>query len=126
VITDQGSAFPYTKGLWLLSNLIAALNPDDLDAMDENIPFSKYTLDEMLGRYHTPEEYHYYFKHNPHSSRYQEYFEELSTVAQPSRRIIPAEKLPKLLRKSKSKNEIFLLIFVMAFLVVVWLLSRKR
>ena len=122
VMSDQGSAFPYTRGLWLLSHLIAALNPDDLDAMDESVPFSKHTLDEMLGRYHTPEEYHYYFQHNPHSSRYREYFEELSTVALPARRIIPADKLPK---RSQSKNGIFLLVFVVLFLIMVWFNKRS-
>jgi hypothetical protein len=126
VMTDQGSAFPYTRGLWLLSNLIAALNPDDLDAMDESVPFSKHTLDEMLGRYHTPEEYHYYFKHNPHSNRFQEHFEELATVPQPARKIIPAHKLPKPIARSRSKNESYLFVFVVVFLFVVWCLFSKR
>lgn len=92
---DQGAAFPYTKGLWLLSNLIAALNPDDLDALDENIPFTKYTLDELLGRIHSPEEYAYYFNHNPHSSLYRVHYEKFATVNQHSQAIVPKAQIQK-------------------------------
>jgi hypothetical protein len=70
VIYDQGSAFPYTKGFWLISQLVAAINPDDLDAMDENLPFTKNTLDNMLGRVHTFQEYQFYFERNPHAPLY--------------------------------------------------------
>lgn len=128
MLTDQGSAFPYTKGLWLLSNLIAALNPDDLDAIDENVPFSKYTLDDLLGRYHTPEEYAYYFQHNPHSSRYREYFEELLTVHQPARNIIPSHKIPKPQSPSSiGKNNIFfgILLILMVFFLLISYFSRS-
>ena len=70
VIGDQGTAFPFTKGFWLISQLVAAINPHDLDAIDENVPFTKYSLDNVLGRRHTPEEYHYYFERNPHAHLY--------------------------------------------------------
>ena len=70
VMGDQGSAFPFTKGFWLISQLVAAINPDDLDAIDENCPFTKFSLDNVLGRRHTPEEYHYYFERNPHAHLY--------------------------------------------------------
>lgn len=70
VMGDQGAAFPFTKGFWLVSQLVAAINPDDLDAIDENVPFTKMSLDNMLGRNHTPEEYHYYFERNPHAHLY--------------------------------------------------------
>lgn len=70
VLHDQGTAFPYTRGFWIISSLVAAINPDDLDAMDENLPFSKHTLDDILGRTHTPEEYQYYFERNPHARLY--------------------------------------------------------
>lgn len=91
---DQGPAFPYTKGLWLLSNIIAALNPDDLDALDENVPFTKFTLDELLGRNHTSEEYAYYFQHNPHSVHYRDLYETFLTANQPARCVIPASRRP--------------------------------
>jgi hypothetical protein len=104
--------------------LIAALNPDDLDALDENVPFSKYTLDELLGRYHTPEEYGYYFRHNPHSSLYQQYFEELLTVPQPARKIIPPEKIPKPLSSlRKSSNNV--MFFVLLFFIICVIIGMK-
>jgi hypothetical protein len=68
VLHDQGVGFPYTKGYWLISQLIAAINPHDLDAIDEGLPFTKDTLDNMLGRVHSPQEYQYYFERNPHAS----------------------------------------------------------
>ena len=68
VLHDQGLGFPYTKGYWLISQLIAAINPHDLDAIDEGLPFTKDTLDNMLGRVHSPQEYQYYFERNPHAS----------------------------------------------------------
>lgn len=111
-----------------MSNLIAALNPDDLDAMDESVPFSKFTLDELLGRYHTSEEYSYYFQHNPHSSRYREYFEELATASKPAREIIPSHKIPK--PKSPSsmgKNNIFFgVIFVIAIVLYLIMLYYRK
>jgi hypothetical protein len=88
---DQGSAFPYTKGLWLLSNLVASISPDDLDALDESVPFSKYTLDNLLGRTHFPEEYRYYFDRNPHGKYYVAYYDRLATEQKHSRYIIPAD-----------------------------------
>mmetsp|Transcript_2800 Transcript_2800/g.4230 ORF Transcript_2800/g.4230 Transcript_2800/m.4230 type:complete len:481 (+) Transcript_2800:127-1569(+) len=70
VLTDQGTGFPYTRGFWMISQLVAAINPDDLDAIDENLPFTKNTLDNLLGRTHTPQEYQYYFEKNPHAPLY--------------------------------------------------------
>merc|ERR1712232_44980 len=67
---DQGVGFPYTKGYWLISQLVATINPHDLDAIDENLPFTKHTLDNVLGRVHSPKEYQYYFERNPHADLY--------------------------------------------------------
>ena len=52
--------------MWLLSNLVAAINPHDLDALDENVPFTKYTLDSLLGVTTSYADYKYYFDCNPH------------------------------------------------------------
>ena len=41
--------------------LVAAMNPDDLDAMDESIPFTKFTLDNLLGVVSNDESYQHYF-----------------------------------------------------------------
>jgi hypothetical protein len=35
----------FYQGMWLLSNLVAAINPHDLDALDEAVPLTKFTLD---------------------------------------------------------------------------------
>jgi len=61
VMGDQGEAFPFTRGFWLISQLVAAMNPDDLDAMDESVPFTKQTLDNLLGIQHNEQSYRYYF-----------------------------------------------------------------
>lgn len=61
VLEDQGEALPYTRGFWLICQLVAAMNPDDLDAMDESVPFTKSTLDNLLGIKHNEESYRYYF-----------------------------------------------------------------
>ena len=61
ILKDQGAALPYTKGFHLVCTLVAAVNPDDLDSMDESIPFTKGTLDNLLGIQHPEESYRYYF-----------------------------------------------------------------
>ncbi len=61
VLGDQGAALPYTRGFWLICQLVAAMNPDDLDAMDESVPFTKATLDNLLGVQHNEESYRHYF-----------------------------------------------------------------
>jgi hypothetical protein len=62
VLRDQGRALPYTKGFHLICQLVAAMNPDDLDAMDESVPFTKATLDNLLGIQHNEESYRHYFQ----------------------------------------------------------------
>jgi hypothetical protein len=61
VLRDQGAALPYSKGFHLICCLVAAMNPDDLDAMDESVPFTKATLDNLLGVVHSSESYKHYF-----------------------------------------------------------------
>uniref|UniRef100_A0A7S1UXM7 VWFA domain-containing protein n=1 Tax=Grammatophora oceanica TaxID=210454 RepID=A0A7S1UXM7_9STRA len=61
VLRDQGAALPYTKGFHLICQLVAAMNPDDLDAMDESVPFTKATLDNLLGIQSNEESYRHYF-----------------------------------------------------------------
>jgi len=75
VLNDQGLGFPYTKGYWLISQLVAAINPLDLDAIDENVPFTRFTIDNLLGRVHSPAEYQYYFERNPHATLYLDEYE---------------------------------------------------
>lgn len=61
ILKDQGKAFPYSFGLHLVAQLVAAFNPHDLDAMDESVPFTRQTLDNLLGYQSSPESYKYYF-----------------------------------------------------------------
>jgi hypothetical protein len=61
VLRDQGAALPYTRGFHIICTLVAAMNPDDLDAMDESVPFTKTTLDNLLGIEHEEPSYRYYF-----------------------------------------------------------------
>eukprot|EP00977_Amphora_coffeiformis_P025723 scaffold21700_cov164-Amphora_coffeaeformis.AAC.4 len=51
------------------AQLVAAMNPDDLDAMDESVPFTKATLDNLLGIQHNEESYRHYFDHFCQSQR---------------------------------------------------------
>ena len=50
VMRDQGAALPYSRGFHLVGQLVAAMNPEDLDAMDESVPFTK------VGYHHQEEE----------------------------------------------------------------------
>lgn len=70
VQTKQGEAFPFTRGLWILCQLVASINPFDLDALDENLPLTNYSLSNILGRQLNPNEYQYYFERNPNAVLY--------------------------------------------------------
>lgn len=78
VLKDQGPGFPYSKGFWLLCQLVAAINPHDLDAIDESVPFTKQTMDNLLGRKLTIEEYQHYFRNNPNAQKYSNLFNEFA------------------------------------------------
>jgi hypothetical protein len=67
---DQGPTFPYSKGLWIMCLLVGAINPNDLDAMDDSRPFTKFTLDNILGRGLTPQEYIRYWQGHPKGKEY--------------------------------------------------------
>lgn len=61
VALDQGAAFPFTKGFHLICQLVGAMNPDDLDAMDESVPFTLPTMSNLLGVTTSEQEYQHYF-----------------------------------------------------------------
>lgn len=88
VLKKQGVALPYTKGMWLVCNLVAAICPHDLDALDENLPLTKYTLDALLGRVHSPYEYQYYFQNNPNAYLYIDKYQEFLTRLMPAKFIV--------------------------------------
>jgi hypothetical protein len=65
VRTAQGVMFPYTRGLWIICNIVAAINPQDLDGLDEDMPLSKLTIENIMGRGLTIQEYEMYFVNHP-------------------------------------------------------------
>jgi hypothetical protein len=68
VLNDQGPEFPYSEAMWLLCNLTAAQNPNDLDALDQHAPLSKPTLDNILGHVTTAADYEGYFSSHPNAN----------------------------------------------------------
>ena len=68
VLNDQGPEFPYSNAMWLLCSLTAAMNPNDLDALDQHAPLSKPTLDNIIGHVTTPAEYESYFNSHPQAN----------------------------------------------------------
>lgn len=78
---DQGAAFPYSIGFWILCMLVSAINPDDLDALDESKPFTRGTLNNLLGRKLSEQDYQEYWNKHPvarntYSSKYSQYLRE--------------------------------------------------
>jgi hypothetical protein len=59
----HGAAFPYTMGVYLIGQLVGVLCPDDLAALDESVPLTKTTLQNILGYQVSPAEYKHYFDH---------------------------------------------------------------
>ncbi len=70
VLKNQGPVLPFSRGFWLICQLVAVLNPIDLDALDEPVPFSKQTLDNLMGFRLSPQEYQRYFQLNPNAAKY--------------------------------------------------------
>jgi hypothetical protein len=66
----QGDFFPFSRGLWLLCMLVGAISPDDLDTLLDPYPLTKYTLEIILGRELTQQEYEKYWSQNPNSFKY--------------------------------------------------------
>lgn len=88
VAQDQGPAFPFSKGFWLLCQLCAAINPTDLDALDESTPFTKKTMNELLGRMITPEDYYQYWINNPNARKYSNLYQQFSRDDLVARQIV--------------------------------------
>ena len=59
VLKDQGEAFPYSYGLWLLCLIIGAAD-EVLDAMDESSPLALASMSEIAGYQLSPQDYDYY------------------------------------------------------------------
>lgn len=88
----QGLGLNYNRGFWIISQLVAAINPHDLDALDEPLPLTKYTLESLLGYKLTREEYRMiYWNHFPHKDIYPDIFDRFSSDAQQVAREIVSE-----------------------------------
>jgi len=61
MVHDQGPAFPFTMGVYLIASAVGACFPEDLDAMDEGVPLTKASLESILGYYTTAAQYKVYF-----------------------------------------------------------------
>jgi hypothetical protein len=59
---DQGAAFPFSFGLYLVSEICAACFPEDLDTLDESAPMPRGTLETLMGYAITPQDYQHYFR----------------------------------------------------------------
>jgi len=114
VLRDQGKAFPYSFGLHLVAQIVAAFCPHDLDAMDESVPFTRRTLDDLLGYKSSQEEYLYYFdsfreaqfKLGPQLQSYQRTFiNQLTSVIEQFESAAVASDIPAVKRyKEQMKN----------------------
>jgi len=64
VLNAQGPVVPYNQGWYIIAGLVGCINPHDLDALDENLPFTKFTIDNLMG-YVIPEmDYRRYWAKN--------------------------------------------------------------
>jgi hypothetical protein len=80
VTKAQGAMYPYTRGMWLACNLAAALNPEDLNKMDQRVPFTRRTLESNGGRGLMNGEYELYFRQHPAARVFQADFQQFNTV----------------------------------------------
>ena len=63
VLRKQGPFLPFTYGVYLICMLVACINPDDLDNMDESSPFAKEKIESIMGRPLSAKEYDLYLGH---------------------------------------------------------------
>lgn len=94
VLKKQGAAFPFSRGLWLLCQLVAAINPDDLDALDEKVPFSRHTMNNLMGRELSPQEYTWYFNKHPEALQYGHLFQRLLNETGTAKQIMSGTVAP--------------------------------
>jgi hypothetical protein len=79
ILNDQGPSFPFSYGFWLICHLVASINPDDLDAMDEEVPFTRFVFSRLIGRELSTQEYANYWSTNRHAQKYNQYYNEFMT-----------------------------------------------
>jgi hypothetical protein len=94
VLHDQGPSFPYSRGFWIMCLLVGAINPNDLDAMDDSRPFTKYTLENLLGRPLTDVEYSKYWNEHPRAKEYQSSYTRFCTEPKHATEILGVDTAP--------------------------------
>jgi hypothetical protein len=105
VIHDQGQGFPYSFGLYLMCMLVGAINPDDLDALDDSRPITKFTLNDIMGRELTNEEYLLYWNSHPRRSEFETKYSDFRDSKVPTTKLVgkdtntPMKKLGALFKK---------------------------
>jgi len=94
----QGKVFPYSIGIWLVCLLATVMSPDDLAALNNYLPLSKFTLDNIFGRELTPKEYDKYWSSFLKKSEYEIYKLKLETENKCTNDILTTVKIlsPKL------------------------------
>lgn len=63
----HGKFFPYTKGLWIISNILSSID-QDLDDLNEK-PLNKKGLEKLIGRQISKEEFDNYWNNCPHNKK---------------------------------------------------------
>lgn len=94
VLHDQGRTFPYSKGFWFMCLLVGSINPYDLDAMDDSTPFTKYTIDNLLGRPVTREEYSRYWNEHPKSKEFSNVADRFATEQKHAADVLANKPVP--------------------------------
>jgi hypothetical protein len=61
IASEQGKSFPVTRGFCIISALVGALCPEDIDILDEGICLPKSVLNELQGYVCSDDEYKWYF-----------------------------------------------------------------
>lgn len=87
----QGKRFPYTPGLHNACASLAAdqSNKDDLDMVDENVPFTKMQLDNLQGYVMTDATYRDYWINNPNAAVYEKDYPAFLSEACTQRMLVP-------------------------------------
>ena len=78
VLKQQGSAFPFSEGIWLMKQLFGINNPHDLCGLDNKCPLSIQTLNNFLGRKLTDQEYLHYLVNHPNNANHRHEYLQLS------------------------------------------------
>lgn len=92
VIDKQGPLMPYNEGIWLICLAEGAANPNDLDALDENLPFTRFQFEELYGIKCPEERYQAYWNSNPNSFLYPDVFMQFRDTQTSQRSIISEEE----------------------------------